>query len=419
MAYTDLTKENTFKEIREAQNILGQKLDGIEDNATADQSDAEIKTAYENNTDTNAYTDADQAKLASLTETQTILDSIRDMKIDRIISIMGGSVLTEVSNTSGIRDITVTSRGRIVAVGNTDGVDSNIFVGSANNQIPEPSNRWAEKTAPVNLALNSVISFYDSSIFRERTFAVGDSGTILYNDNNLLGAGGWTLQTTPTSDSLRSVETNGTGTLIAVGASSILRSTDLGTTWDSITHPTIDPLWKVVYGNGVWIAGSTENTGDASSILRSTDDGLSWTKIDMTSFGALSGDECRYIATDRQGNWAIATVTSGESTTNSIYTSSDDGLTWTFLTIPSFSTIKSLTYIREGIWCVSASNSNTGIFKFFTTDGYVHARRLEFSYNHFNIPNLKYVYHDETKTWPLILWNDGGTDKSIAVNGFF
>ena len=34
------------------------KLDGIESNATADQTDAEIKTAYENNSDTNAFTDA-------------------------------------------------------------------------------------------------------------------------------------------------------------------------------------------------------------------------------------------------------------------------------------------------------------------------------------------------------------------------
>ena len=41
----------------------GTKLDGIEASATADQTDAEIKTAYENNADTNAFTDADHSKL--------------------------------------------------------------------------------------------------------------------------------------------------------------------------------------------------------------------------------------------------------------------------------------------------------------------------------------------------------------------
>jgi len=42
------------------------KLSGIEDGATADQTAAEIKTAYESNTDTNAYTDAEQTKLAGI-----------------------------------------------------------------------------------------------------------------------------------------------------------------------------------------------------------------------------------------------------------------------------------------------------------------------------------------------------------------
>ena len=44
----------------------GSKLDGIETGATADQTDAEIKTAYENNADTNAFTDAEQTKLSGI-----------------------------------------------------------------------------------------------------------------------------------------------------------------------------------------------------------------------------------------------------------------------------------------------------------------------------------------------------------------
>jgi len=42
------------------------KLAGIESGATADQSAAEIKTAYESNADTNAFTDAEQTKLAGI-----------------------------------------------------------------------------------------------------------------------------------------------------------------------------------------------------------------------------------------------------------------------------------------------------------------------------------------------------------------
>jgi len=42
------------------------KLNGIESGATADQTDAEIKTAYENNANTNAFTDAEKTKLAGI-----------------------------------------------------------------------------------------------------------------------------------------------------------------------------------------------------------------------------------------------------------------------------------------------------------------------------------------------------------------
>lgn len=44
----------------------GSKLDGIEAGATADQTAAEIKTAYESNANTNAYTDAEQTKLSGI-----------------------------------------------------------------------------------------------------------------------------------------------------------------------------------------------------------------------------------------------------------------------------------------------------------------------------------------------------------------
>ena len=50
---------------------LKNKLDGIEASATADQTDAEIKTAYENNSDTNAFTDAEKTKLSGIEASAT------------------------------------------------------------------------------------------------------------------------------------------------------------------------------------------------------------------------------------------------------------------------------------------------------------------------------------------------------------
>jgi len=48
------------------------KLTGIETAATADQSDAEIKTAYENNADTNEFSDAEQTSLATMADQEII-----------------------------------------------------------------------------------------------------------------------------------------------------------------------------------------------------------------------------------------------------------------------------------------------------------------------------------------------------------
>ena len=61
-------------------SVDGTKLDGIESGATADQSNSEIKTAYEANSNTNAFTDALLAKLnaieAGATGDQTVAEIV-------------------------------------------------------------------------------------------------------------------------------------------------------------------------------------------------------------------------------------------------------------------------------------------------------------------------------------------------------
>ncbi|QDP51768.1 MAG: hypothetical protein GOVbin1578_31 [Prokaryotic dsDNA virus sp.] len=59
---------------------LKNKLDGIESNATADQSNSEIKTAYEANSDTNAFTDALLSKLNGIEASATADQSDSEIK---------------------------------------------------------------------------------------------------------------------------------------------------------------------------------------------------------------------------------------------------------------------------------------------------------------------------------------------------
>jgi len=71
-----------------AQQEITDKLSGIEEGATADQTNAEIKTAYEANSDTNAFTDALQTKLNNIESNATA-----DQTITEIKSLIAGSPL--------------------------------------------------------------------------------------------------------------------------------------------------------------------------------------------------------------------------------------------------------------------------------------------------------------------------------------
>ena len=74
-----------------AQQEMLDKLGGIEENATADQTDAEIRTAVENATDSNVFTDADHSKLNAIeasatadqtaSEIRTLVESASDSNV--------------------------------------------------------------------------------------------------------------------------------------------------------------------------------------------------------------------------------------------------------------------------------------------------------------------------------------------------
>ena len=80
---TAATADQTGAEIKAAYELEANaftdaqftKLAGIEASATADQTASEIKTAYESNADTNAFTDAEQTKLSNIDQGVATTDS--------------------------------------------------------------------------------------------------------------------------------------------------------------------------------------------------------------------------------------------------------------------------------------------------------------------------------------------------------
>lgn len=86
------------------------KLSGIESGATADQTDAEIKTAYENNADTNAFTDALLSKLNGIEANADVTDTTN-------VTAAGALMDSELTSLSGVKTLSVPDSTTITSFG--------------------------------------------------------------------------------------------------------------------------------------------------------------------------------------------------------------------------------------------------------------------------------------------------------------
>jgi hypothetical protein len=101
---TAATADQTGAEIKAAYELEANaftdaqftKLAGIEASATADQTAGEIKTAYESNADTNAFTDAEQTKLAGIEASADVTDATN-------VTAAGALMDSEVTNLAQVK----------------------------------------------------------------------------------------------------------------------------------------------------------------------------------------------------------------------------------------------------------------------------------------------------------------------------
>jgi hypothetical protein len=86
----------------------GTKLDGIESGATADQTAAQIKTAYESNSNTNAFTDADHTKLDGIETAADVTDTtnvVASLTAGTNVTIAADGTISATGGTSGIAHV--------------------------------------------------------------------------------------------------------------------------------------------------------------------------------------------------------------------------------------------------------------------------------------------------------------------------
>lgn len=116
----------------------GSKLDGIEASATADQTDAEIRTAVENASDSNVFTDADHTKLNGIEASADVTDTSN-------VTSAGALMDSELTNLAAVKAINQS------LVTTADVRFDSIGVGTA-----------APGTSGVIRATNDIVAFYSS-----------------------------------------------------------------------------------------------------------------------------------------------------------------------------------------------------------------------------------------------------------------
>jgi hypothetical protein len=152
-------------------SVDGAKLDGIEAGATTDQTPAEIKVSYESNADTNAFTDAEQSKLAGIeagadvtdTANVTAAGALMDSEVTNLAAVKSFDPTDYATSAQGtLADSAIQPNDSPTFVGLTVDTDT-LFVDAANNRIGIGTSSPTEKLHVVGniLASGNITAYSD------------------------------------------------------------------------------------------------------------------------------------------------------------------------------------------------------------------------------------------------------------------
>ena len=291
------------------------KLDGIETSATADQTDAEIKTAYENNSDTNAFTDAEKTKLSGIetsatadqtaAEIRTLVESASDSNVftdadhTKLNAIEPNADVTDATNVDAagaVMNSDLDGKGELL-VGDGSG-DPTALAAGTNGYILKANNstatglEWAAAGAGGDVNQNAFSTIAVSG----QDNVAADSAT---DTLNIAAGSNVTITTNAGSDTVTIASTD-TNTTYSVG--------DGGLTQNNFTDALKTKL------DGIEASATADQTGsEIKSLYEGESNTNAFTDAEKTK---LSGIEASADVTDATNVASAGAVMDGDFTSN-------------------------------------------------------------------------------------------------------
>jgi hypothetical protein len=203
------------------------KLDAIEASATADQTDAEIRTAVEAATDSNVFTDADHSKLNAIEASADVTDTTN-------VTAAGALMDSELTDLAGVKGVTIStlqvkpSEGAFANGDKTklDAIEASADVTDATNVTAagalmdsECTNLAALKAINQGLATGNDVQFNDLTVAGDLTVS---GTTTSINSTNL-----------DVTDKLISINKGGADAASANGGGLFISGANESMTWDN------------------------------------------------------------------------------------------------------------------------------------------------------------------------------------------
>jgi hypothetical protein len=352
----DITDGTTYKKYSATEKT---KLAGIEASATADQTNAEIKTAYEANADTNEFSDAEQTKLAGIeasatadqtnAEIRTAVEAATNSNVftdadhTKLNAIEAAADVTDTTNV--VAALTAGTNIAISAGGTVSSTDTNTTY-SAGTGITLTGTTFA--AGPIALTTVQVAANQTAQLAltaQEGDVAVrsDEKKSYMHNGGSAGTMADWTELQTPT-DSVLSVNGN-TGAITAAQIATAVEAASDSNTFTDADHTKLNAIEAS--------ATADQTNAEIVAAVEAGTDSNTFTDADHTKLNAIEAS-----ATADQTAAQIKTAYESNSDTNAY----NDAAVSKLAAIEASATADQTSEeIQDIVGAMVASNTETGI----------------------------------------------------------